>query len=602
LVRKPLRGARRARLLVALARQSATSAWYRSRTVNDQPPDTDRPGSLSAEERQSARRSAREHRRQRLARRRALALLALVVVIALVVWRIAACGGGSSTGGGSAARSTTSPTAVAAATALPPDKGDGVKMATFLGNATRRFYGLGPAPKHLSLIWSTAIGSGWTSGKTAKEPPSVWSGTGWTGEPALVRDGGKLYILVGGYDHNLHKIDAATGKTIWKYPFDDIIKSSPSVIANPSPTGKDDKYIVMAGSRRGYPMKIDDPRIASYRAVAFGSGKELWRLPVPQTICYSRDCDGSGFYLAGREYIGVESGWFYALDPLATEPWGKYRQPKALAKTLLLGTPQDAKGHGPDLALEASPALLNGIIYITSGAGEVYGLRPSDLKVVYDYHTGSDLNGTSVPTTSGKLLIPVEKQYIPGHGGVLMLDPSKPAAQSLVWYFPTGDRAIGDWLGGIIGSVGVNDDYNPGGHRPALAAFLAIDGYAYVVSQDTLAKKTVSGPNLETGWPTPKLVAKVWVDGGVSTPIFIDDDLIVTSYDDKVHEYHLSYAHSTQGAPGALPAKDGTWWKVSLHETSAFTGGGSYESTPIVWDGRVYVGSRNGYFYCLGDK
>ena len=371
-------------------------------------------------------------------------------------------------------------------------------MGTFLGNATRRFYGLGPAPKHLSLIWSTAIGSGWTSGKFADDPSSVWSGTGWTGEPALVRDGGKLYILIGGYDHNLHKIDAATGKIIWKYPFDDIIKSSPSVIANPSPTGKDDKYIVMAGSRRGYPLKIDDPRIASYRAVAFGSGKELWRLPVPQTICYSRDCDGSGFYLAGREYIGVEPGWFYALDPLATEPWGKYRQPKVLAKRLLLGTPQDAKSHGSDLAMEASPALLNGTIYIDSGAGEVYGLRPSDLKVVFDYHTGSDIDGTCVPTLSGKLLVPVEKQYIPGHGGVLMLDPSKPAAQSLVWYFPTGDRHIGDWAGGIIGSVGVNDDYNPGGHRPALAAFLAIDGNVYVVSQDTLAKQTVSGPNLET--------------------------------------------------------------------------------------------------------
>ena len=301
---------------------------------------------------------------------------------------------------------------------------------------------------------------------------------------------------------------------------------------------------------------------------------------MPQTICYSRDCDGSGFYLAGREYIGVEPGWFYALDPTATEPWGKYRRPKILAKTLLLGTPQDAKGHGSDLALEASPALLNGTIYVDSGAGEVYGLRPSDLKVVFDYHTGSDIDGTCVPTSSGKLLVPVEKQYIPGHGGVLMLDPSKPAARALVWYFPTGDRDIGDWMGGVIGSVGVNDDYNPGGHRPALAAFLAINGYVYVVSQDTLAKQTVRGPNLERGWPTPELVAKVWVDGGISTPIFINDDLIVTSYDEKVHEYHLSYTRSTQGTPGALPAKDGTWWKVSLHQISTFSGGGSSSRRP----------------------
>jgi outer membrane protein assembly factor BamB len=28
---------------------------------------------------------------------------------------------------------------------------------------------------------------------------------------------------------------------------------------------------------------------------------------------------------------------------------------------------------------------------------------------------------------------------------------------------------------------------------------------------------------------------------------------------------------------------------------------GALESSPAVWKGKIYVGSRDGYFYCLGD-
>jgi outer membrane protein assembly factor BamB len=29
--------------------------------------------------------------------------------------------------------------------------------------------------------------------------------------------------------------------------------------------------------------------------------------------------------------------------------------------------------------------------------------------------------------------------------------------------------------------------------------------------------------------------------------------------------------------------------------------GGCIESTPVVWKGRIYVGSRDGYFYAFGE-
>ncbi|HMK92267.1 MAG TPA: hypothetical protein VK576_04650, partial [Thermoleophilia bacterium] len=214
------------------------------------------------------RRSTR--RRQQIRRRRAVALAAVAAFILLVVLLVVrpGCSSGTGTATAGVGSAASQPVAVS-------KDGDGVKMATFLGTAARRFYGVGPAPGRLDLIWKTRIGGGWTSGKFAGDPNMYWSGTGWTGMPALVRDGGKLWLLIGGYDHKIHKIDAATGDIAWATDVGDVIKSSSSVIANPHPTSPDDRYLVLAGSRRGFGLPMGDPRIASYRAVTFGSGKEV---------------------------------------------------------------------------------------------------------------------------------------------------------------------------------------------------------------------------------------------------------------------------------------------------------------------------------------
>ena len=58
---------------------------------------------------------------------------------------------------------------------------------------------------------------------------------------------------------------------------------------------------------------------------------------------------------------------------------------------------------------------------------------------------------------------------------------------------------------------------------------------------------------------------------------------------------------SRQRVNEALAAPDGSTWKAAVTETSTFRGG-TFESTPIVWDGRVYIGCRDGYLYCLGAK
>ncbi len=479
-------------------------------------------------------------------------------------------------------------------------EGDGVKVGTYLGDETRRLYGLGPAPRKLRLIWKTFIGGGMTS-PVGKGPNEPWSGSGWTGQPVIVREKGKLYLLWGAFDRKLHKIELKTGKVVWEYAFDDIIKSSPTVIEDPDPDTTANRFVVMAGSRRGWPSNYTDPSQAPYRAVSVGSGKELWRLPVPLTSSYSRDVDGSGFFYKNRLYSGVESGWFYKLDPFKTEPWNGRRKPKIVAERLLLGDPGDASAHGGNLVLEASPSLLDDVVYVASGSGHVYGMRRSDLKVVWDYKTGSDMDGTPVPTSAGKLLVAVEKQYISGHGGILMLDPSRPPSKAVVWFFPTGDRKLGDWEGGVIGSVAVNDTYDPWGRRPRLAAFIAIDGNLYVISQ-ARTSGSAPGPNGDGPYPTPRVVAKFAIGAGISTPIMVDDTIVAAGYDNTIHLYRIKYEPAEKGAEGALKSPNGTWYTVSVKEKDRFPAGGAFESTPVMWKGRVFIGCRDGSLYCVGDE
>ena len=563
-------------------------------------------------ERPAGSRPDRAERRRRLRRRRVAALVVLVLLVVLFSVMLRSCGGcgcglpgagGCGSGDGAAAAATPTPILTGGPSPTPVAKdGDGIKQASFLGGLRRDSYGVGPAPRRLDLLWYTRIGSGWTSGKFPKDPPSEWAGMGWTGQPAVVRDGGRPYLLAGGYDHHLHKIDAVSGDIVWEASFDDIVKSSPTVIENPDPSGEDDRYVVLAGSRRGYPLDLDDPDVAPYRAFSFGTGKELWRLPVPQTRCYSRDCDASGLYFDGKVYIGLESGWFVKLDPFRTEPWGDFRTPVVEARRLLLGTARDRRVHKGNLVLEASPVLVGQTLFVSSGAGHVYGLRPSDLAVVWDFPVGSDLDGTPVPTVDQKLLVSVEKQYIKGHGGVLLLDPSLPPDDAIVWFLATGDRKLSEWKGGVLGSVAVNDSSNRDGSRPALAACIAVDGFLYVFSQDTPAPGRVKGPNLEQRLRTPVVVAKLWMGGGITTPLIVGDSIVAAGYDEIVHLYRLSYSEAKQGDDGALPSADGRWWTVGVRQTASFSGGGAYEATPIVWDRRVYIGSRDGNLYCLGDR
>ena len=191
----------------------------------------------------------------------------------------------------------------------------------------------------------------------------------------MVEEGGRDYLLVGAYDHNLHRIDALTGKVVWQSPWDDVIKGTNTVFANPHPTSDEDRIIVVAGSRRGSKYKVGDPRIAPFKAVSFATGRELWRFPIPKTPQYSQDVDSSSLLVDDTLYVPVESGYVYGLDPNATETWLSWRKPRVKYQSPPLWTAADVKAHpdigGANIAIEASPSRIGDRLYISSANSNV---------------------------------------------------------------------------------------------------------------------------------------------------------------------------------------------------------------------------------------
>jgi outer membrane protein assembly factor BamB len=450
---------------------------------------------------------------------------------------------------------------------------------TFLGNEKRNFYGY-DAPDTLELLWKHYLGKG-TTVISRRLGGRIWAGAGWTGQPLLVKEDTTLYIIQGAYDHHLKKIDATTGKLKWQYKFDDVVKGTGTIWNAPDSFPPENQLIILQGSRLGVGNYLDTKHIPSYRAISYFTGKELWRLDVKWTDSYSRDVDGSALIVKDTAYIGLENSLFTVLNPSPYKAKIKngMLQPEIIQETKLYNK-SDAIAHRGNVVTESSPCLLDSVIYVASGSGHVFGYSLKEKKLVWDFFIGSDIDGSAVVTWDSCLLVTVEKQYIDGPGGVFKLNPKRPADSAVIWYFPVENREFASWKGGVIGSTAVNDYYNSAGN-PDLAAFMAIDGYLYVVNHTQLdSSKTVYGPRLKNRYPTPKLVYKYKTGASISTPLFIDDKLIAAGYSGI---FLFSYNEQLQFKKLARYIK-------------------TFESTPVVYDGKVYIASKDGYFYCLGRK
>lgn len=456
------------------------------------------------------------------------------------------------------------------------------KIPMFLGNQFRRYYGKGPVPKTLTVIWKKYLGCGKTM---VRKKIRTMCGTGWPGQAILVEENGQLNVLFGSMNYYLYKVNAKTGETIWKHKFNDVIKGTCFLYINPTAKTSEEKGITFCGSRRSFNDTQKENR--NFRAISLLTGKELWSLNFPKTESYSRDVESNGLVIDNILYIPAENGYLYVIDPdiEKTEKKSWYKKPKILYN-LKLYTDKDVQKHKRNLVIESSPSLLNNILYITAGSGHLYGVDIKENKIVYDYYIGSDIDASPVITKDGHILVGIEKQYIETDAGVYKFDPSKNGEDSVCWFFPVKDSQFAEWSGGVIGSVSINDEYNPENEYPSLCAFCSLDGNLYVLNYDD-----------------GKLVFKKHIGPSISTPIFVDNYIIVCGYYGNVQIFEINYTKVEDGSiQNIVFNKNGLPYKIEINELTSIKLGGSIESTPIVWEGKIYIGCRDGFFYCLGEN
>jgi len=454
-----------------------------------------------------------------------------------------------------------------------------VLSGTFRGNAQRNYYG-DKAPDKLDTIWRLYLGKGETV-ISRKLGSRIWAGAGWTGQPLVVKDGPDTFLIQGAYDHHLRKINAANGAVVWSYSFDDVIKGTGTIWENFHAENREQSLIILQGSRLGVGNYLDSDHIPSFRAVSWFTGKELWRMDVKWAGSYSRDVDASAIVLRDTAYIGLENGVFTVFnpDPEKAEMKDGMLQPLIIQEEKLY-TDQDVESHKYNVVTESSPVLLRDHIYVASGSGHVYGYNLSSREIDWDFFIGSDMDGSAVVTSDSCLLISVEKQYIRGRGGVFKLNPAKSPENAVVWYLETGDTTYASWEGGVISTAAINDRYIEAG-QSRLAAITAIDGYVYIVQHDKTVPGVFSpGPDSVAKYPCPVQIAKIKTGPSISSPVMTGDRLLVPGYDGL---YLFGYNKSNE------------FTKLDYFP-------GSFEASPVVFNRRVYIASRGGYLYCLGEK
>lgn len=469
-------------------------------------------------------------------------------------------------------------------------------VPTYLGNDRRRFYGRG-IPQKLGLLHQFPLGSGRTylGGRS-----TVWTGAGWTGQPTLTKDLGKLYLTIGSFDRGLKKIDLVTQELVWQYQFDDIIKGTATIYIDP--TAKDEnRVVILQGSRLSYTPPNLTKAPSSFRAISFRTGQELWRLSFRRTPSYSRDNDSSPIDLGqGLLFNAGENsiGYFLNGSILAAQTTQGTTQPQILSEVQLY-EPIDARKYGGNLVTESSPSRIGDRLYISAGGGRIWGIDLETRQIVWRFLAGGDLDGSLSISNDDKLFCALERERVPGQGGVFKLDPTKPENEAVDWFFPTLNRNFSTWQGGVIGSVALNDEYRSP-EIPALFATNAIDGNLYIGSQHQITGVRVKDPFLMTTYNTPLIVFQQPIGSSISTPIFTEGNRLVAAGYNGVYLFQLQFEPARSDTPGAVPNDNGEFYRVTAEEIDHFKPGISFESTPIVWEGLVRICSRDGWLYTLG--
>jgi outer membrane protein assembly factor BamB len=431
-------------------------------------------------------------------------------------------------------------------------------LTTFRGNATRTYYGEGPIPTRPKILWEYPQGGGLCSESTDQHGSRLWCGTGWTGQPNVVEtDEGRIEVRFGAYDRGVHFLDGKTGREVRNTFFTgDLIKGS--VTSDPD----------------GYPLLYTGSRDDRFHVLALDRGKtpvELWSLSADSapTPVWNNDWDGSALVIDDYLLEGGENSWFYVVKlnrdynregKVTVDPEIKVTAP-GFDDRLLADLGDD------NVSIEGSVAFFDGVAYFANSGGLVQGWDISNVleggnkyRRVFRFWTGDDTDASVVIDRDGYLYVASEHERLNARaaevGQLMKLDPRR-RKKPLVWSVPISSEG---GAGGLWAT--------PALYKNAV--------YATTNSGRLLAVTKGHG---RVAWEL-QLHGPTW-----SSPIAVDDTLIVGDCGGELHAYDVH--RPLKGPPEEL-------WTVSLP--------GCIESTPALWKGRIYVGTRGGKFYAIGDR
>ena len=443
------------------------------------------------------------------------------------------------------------------------DDAQGVLM--FRGNPTNTWYGTGPIPETPEIQWSFPADSAMCSQSTDLGVTSTWCGNGWTGQPVVwERDDGITELLFGAYDAKFHFVDAESG-TATRSPIatGDLVKGSPTLDPDGYP-------IVYFGSRdnklRAVALDRNDP-VVIWEAVNDLSVEGRW----------NDDWDANPRIVNGYLFEGSENSYFYIwrlnrnydqLGMVQLDPELVFKMPTYNDDLMSKIVPCNAADPVicQATSVENSAVVFEGRVYFANSGGRVIGLDISGLDqgveptVVFDYWVGDDVDASIMVDQEGMLYVSSEYERFTQRsqdlGQLIKLDP-----------YTDGDPYV--W-----GDFAVTANGTKGGFwaSPALG-----DGVIYAVNN----KGYLIALDQETG-------EEVWVwevaTGTWSSPSVVGNHLIVATQDGYLRDFDVTD-----------PRAPKINWTFKV-------GDAALEATPAIWKGTIYLASRDGHMYAIGQK